>query len=259
MMNGIDNNNAKQSFSIYHNLPKNQTIEQVVQSFKDSETNRLHHRSSPVKLHHTIISFSNKDYPTITTAIAQDITKKYLQLRCKHSLAVAVAHQTDNAHYHIHIMQSGVELYTGKSNRISKEQFASIKKILQEYQLEKYPQLQHSIVAHGKRNKQRISEKEYQFTKRTKQPSKRELLKQTITQAYHYATSRESFFRQLQEQGLTIYQRNGKDQGVISDTIKIRFSNAGITEQQLSELDIVQDFEQLRKDQERNREMTIGR
>jgi len=74
----------------------------------------------------------------------------------------------NKTHYHIHFCISGVEIETGKSLRISKEEFKLVKEKLQEYQLEKYPELSNSVVEHGRKAKQPIKNREYQLTKRIK-------------------------------------------------------------------------------------------
>lgn len=242
MIKGADVHD-KNSFVIQHNIRGKQSIDNWLHAFKTNEANRLHHRKDSVKLHHTVISFAKSDYAKISKDIAKDITQKYLELRARNTLAVAVAHSSQS-HYHIHIMQSGIELYTGRSTRISKNEFASIKRELQEYQLQKYPQLSNSVVQHGKKGRQEISEKEYQIKKR-KALTEKERIKKLLDKLYKQSNSKEDFYKRIQDNGLKTYERGGKTYGIEGDR-KMRFSTLGFEDKKLQILEISSEFEILR-------------
>jgi hypothetical protein len=245
MVHGIDPMDDMQASISPYNMSGRKTIENWVAAFISNETNRHYHRNDSVKLHHTVISFSNKDYASITQAMLRDITKKYLQLRSEYSLTVAVLHSSES-HYHIHICQSGVELYTGKSTRISKERFQAIKKELQQYQIDKYPMLQHSVVDHDKRSKQRISEKEYQLKKRTGKPSEKDQTKELLSKLFKESQSKEEFYKRITAEGLQTYTRNNKVVGVVGKR-KMRFTKLGFTIEQLEQREeLMHEFEKLR-------------
>lgn len=246
MIKGADAHD-KNSFIIQHNIRGKQSIDDWVHAFKVNEANRLHNRKDSVMLHHTVISFAKSDHAKISKDIAKDITQKYLELRAGNTLAVAVAHSSQS-HYHIHVMQAGVELYSGQSTRISKKQFAIIKKELQEYQLQKYPQLNNSIVQHGKKEKKKISEKEYQIKKRKAVPEK-ERIKSNLNILYKQSNSKENFYKRVADNGFKIYKRNGKQYGIIENR-KYRFASLGFDEKKLEILNISNEFETLRNNTE---------
>lgn len=259
MIKGADVHD-KNSFIIQHNIRGKQSIDNWVHTFKLNEANRFHHRKDSVKLHHTVISFAKSDHAKISKDIANDITQKYLELRAGNSLAVAVAHSSPS-HYHIHVMQAGVELFTGQSTRISKKQFASIKKDLQQYQLQKYPQLNNSIVQHGKKEKQKISEKEYQIKKRKVQTEK-ERIKKLLDTLYIQSNSKEDFYKRIHDNGLKTYERGGKTYGINTGKREMRFATLAITPEKLYQLDFLLEFEQSRtvnKRQERQTDWDISR
>ncbi|MBK7303179.1 MAG: relaxase/mobilization nuclease domain-containing protein [Saprospiraceae bacterium] len=83
---------------------------------------RNNRRKDNIRLHHTIISFSNKDKKQINTELLKDITKKYIELRGKANLYLASSHH-DKEHIHLHIVMSSTKLITGESNRISRQEF----------------------------------------------------------------------------------------------------------------------------------------
>jgi hypothetical protein len=221
------------SFIIKHNI-KGTTVDQWTKAFEANEAGRLIKRSNSVKLYHEVMSISDLDTSKISKPILQDLANKYIELRNPNSMCIAVPHY-DKAHIHIHFCFSGTEIETGKSLRISKENFALFKKELQDYQIERYPALSHSIVKHGKKQKDRVKDKEYQLTKRTKAPSEREHIKQTVEFCYSKSLSQADFMHRLSERGLQTYSRNGLVTGIESDR-KYRFGSLGYDEKKLGEL-----------------------
>ena len=226
------------SFIIKHNV-KGTSLAQWVRAFEMNEAGRQIKRSNSVKLYHEIMSISNLDTGKISKAMLQDLTHKYIELRNPNALCIAVPHY-DRAHIHIHFCFSGTEIETGRSLRISKEDFALFKKELQAYQMERYPALSHSVVKHGKKQKEKnkakeIKDREYQLTKRTKAPSERERIKQTVEFCYSKSYSQADFMHRLSQQGLQTYSRNGMITGIESDR-KYRFGSLGYDEKKLGEL-----------------------
>ena len=131
-------------------------------------------------------------------------------------------------------------------------EFKEIKKELQQYQIEKYPELTHSIVDHEKsKKKESVSEKEYQLTKRTKQPSERERTKELLTKLYKQSNSKEDFYKRIQDNGLKMYERGGKNYGIDGDR-KMRFSTLGFDNKKIDTLDATIEFEKIRNDEIEN-------
>jgi hypothetical protein len=150
---------------------------------------------------------------------------------------IAVPH-FDKEHYHIHICASGVEYRTGKVMRLSKKELVNVKKEIQNYQIEKYPELSHSIVQHGKGNKNIQSEKEYQYKRRTGRETNKNQILGILQTSYKNALSKTQFFESLTLHDVSTYSRNRKITGVVYKGRKFRFSRLGFTDERLNELDI---------------------
>lgn len=125
------------------------SIEEWVEEWDGNEAYRTQRRRNSVWAYHDVLSFHEKDSAYLNQAVIQDLLFTYLNKRAPGALALGVVHY-DTEHIHLHLCFSGIEAYTGRSNRISKSDFARIKKEVQEFQKSKYPELMHSIVEHGK-------------------------------------------------------------------------------------------------------------
>ena len=157
----------------------------------------------------------------------EDMTREYLRLRNPNGLYIAVPH-FDKDHYHVHICASGVENKTGKSLRLSKQNLSKLSKGIQDYQIEKYPELKHSAVQRGQGRKNSRSEKEYQLKMREARATDKESLLKVLQTYYKYSSSFEEFYSTLHETEIETYQRNGKVTGVVFNGRKFRFSRLGI-------------------------------
>ena len=189
------------------------------------------------------------------------MARAYIQKRNINGMFVAVPH-FDKEHYHIHICASGLEYRTGKSLRMTKANFQKLKKDIQEYQKEQYPELSKSIVKHEKKNQnkeqskeynkyqEKITEKEYQYKLRTGRATEKEQIIGMLKTCYKASISKEDFYYKLKECGLKTYIRNGKTTGIIFGNHKFRLNRIGFTEERLEELN---------RTIERNKEISIKR
>jgi len=215
-------------FIFKHNLKGNQ-VENWVQQFEENEAFRIHKRTGNMILSHEIISFNAEDSPHIDVGIMRDFTKKYIEYRGLRGMYIAVSHfDTDN--FHIHLCCSSVEYRTGKAMCLSRKEFQDLKIRMQEYQMQKYPQLQHSIVRHGG-GKTQQKDREYQVEKRSGQVSKRTQIKDRVRDISLRADSPEQFIDLLENQSLKPYYRSGKLTGVISGKRKYRFKTLGVKDE----------------------------
>jgi hypothetical protein len=224
------------SFAITHNL-KGDSIREWVEQFKSNEQYRLRKRIDSVLATHEIVSFHRDDAKNISLEKLEDLAKQYIQQRNPNGLYIAVPH-FDKEHYHIHICASGIEYLTGKSLRLEKKKLSELKKNIQQYQVEKYPELSNSIVNHGKLPKDRalLSDKEYQYKQRTGRASNKEQLTGILKTCYKKAISKDGFFQKLNECGLKTYIRGGRITGIIFYEKKFRLKTLGFTEERLEEL-----------------------
>jgi hypothetical protein len=163
------------------------------------------------------------------------MAREYIRLRNSKGMYVAVPH-FDKQHYHIHICASGIEYKTGKSLRLTKPELQKLKKDIQQYQLEKFPELLKSVVAHSGKAKNISGEKEYQLKFRTGRETEKEIVLAKLKTCYKKAVSKESFFDLLKECGLKTYERGRKISGVIHGNYKFRFARLGLTEERMEVL-----------------------
>lgn len=236
------------------------TVDDWVKNFVTNESYRLYQRSNQNYLYHVIISWHISDRQNITTAMLKDIAQEFAKRRGI-SLYIAVPHYHQNA-VHLHVVHSGLEYRTGRSLRISKGEFAQLKRDLESIQLERYPQLTHSMVDHDKNNKERVHDNEYHLKSRTGTTDK-EILTHAIEQALFISSSLDELKQLLQEQGITVYERNGRLQGVLAPKTnrKVRFSRLGFDEQiktlqkeRTKEKEILSTLDRIRKHREERKQ-----
>ena len=153
------------SFIVSHNL-KGNDINEWVKQFKENENYRKLKRQNSVLATHEIISFHKDDASNITLEKLEDMARQYVSIRNGKGMFVAVPH-FDKEHYHIHICASGIEYKSGKAMRLSKMDLQKVKKKIQVYQTERYPELSKSLVNHGKEKKGYApSDKEHKYKER---------------------------------------------------------------------------------------------
>lgn len=237
---------------IYTKNLQGQTVDQWIKELETNESYRLRRTKNQVYLNHVIISWHVLDRQNITTAMLKDIAQEFTKRR---GIAqyIAAPHYHQNA-VHLHILH-GIEYRTGKSLRISKARFAQIKRDLESIQRERYPAIHHSNIDHDKNNKDRSHDTEYQIKQRTGTTRKAHL-KHTVEQALTEAASPDELKQLLQEQGITVYERNGRLQGVLApeSNRKHRFSRLGLEnrikalqKQQTKEKEIQSTLDRIRK------------
>lgn len=236
LINYILNENKVPERQIFtHNLrSQNTDIKGLTKEFIENESYRNFNRSDQIYLNHEIISFSGLDSPKITPDILSDIMEKYASLRGPNGVYIGAIHQ-DKEHIHLHIAVSGLAYRTGKSFYLPKDKLNDLKKELQEYQKEKYPELKHSLPKHGGR-KEYLTDREWQANKKEGRNSIKEKITPIIQKALEKSGTQKEFLELLSKQNLHYYERNGIPTGLIVDETKIRFTRLGISKEQLNKL-----------------------
>lgn len=236
LINYILNENKVQEKNVFtHNLRSHPTdIKGLTNEFMINESFRTFHRSDQIYLNHEIISFSALDSPKITPEVLTDIMEKYVSLRGSEGVYLGAIHQ-DKEHIHLHVAVSGLAYRTGKSFYLPKDKLNELKKELQEYQKEKYPELKHSLPKHGGR-KEYLSDREWQANKKEGRNSIKEKIEPLIKEAFGKAGSQKEFLELLTKQNLHHYERNGIATGIIVDETKIRFTRLGISKEEINKL-----------------------
>ena len=224
------------SFCVTHNL-KGSEIEIWEKQLKQNEMHRKHKRSNSVYFTHEILSWHREDAKNIFLGKLESMTRQYIQLRNPKGIYIATPH-FDRDHVHVHILVSGIEYKSGKGMRLSKTALLKLKEDIQNYQLERFPELTKSVVAHERKKPHlpKMTEKEYQIKYRTGRETEKEKVFEKINECYTKATSKENFFQLLKELKLITYERNGKLVGIIHNKYKFRFNRLGFTEIKLEHL-----------------------
>lgn len=187
-------------------------------------------RKNGVVLYHEILSLSHKDKEHITPDILLDLARKYLSLRAPEAMAFGVIH-TDTENHHVHLLISANLLNRPKKLRLSKKQFAAVKRELEAYEKEKYPELAHSpVLPDSKKPRKRTPKAEHQNPPIKVHQTRKETLRQHVLDSLTRSNSQKEFADLLRLQDVSLYERSGKQAGFLVDRKKYRFRTIGLEE-----------------------------
>lgn len=243
-----DFQNDGRHFIIKHNV-RGESMEEWVQSFLENEERRIHQRRNNTVVSHVILAFSREDTPNISKAILQDIGKEYIRLFNPRSMCVVVPHY-DKAHIHLHFCFSGIEYMTGKTMRISRQEFQKLKDDVQIYQRKRYPELYHSIVNHHSTNQRGLNERDgaYYANKKNRK-TRKEKIRSLVREAFESSGTVQELTTALQANNMKVYYRNNKLSGIVYKNRNYRLGRLGF-EKELTR--VLQRDEQKEKEQERD-------
>jgi hypothetical protein len=187
-------------------------------------------RKNGVVLYHEVLSFSEKDREGVTLKILEDLGRYYLDRRAPNALAYAKAHlETGNPH--LHILVTGNEIESRKKVRLSRSEFGKIKRELEAYQREKYPELSHSLCQTVSRKPEGVHRTpgENERQRRIKRPNEKDRIFEVVNPILSRSESREDFIKDLEASGFRFYTR-GKNHGVQDAATgrKYRFKTLGL-------------------------------
>ena len=218
---------------------KDLSIDEIQQQLLSNEEFRINKRKNNVMLYMDILSFHPKDTERLDNQKLHQITMKYLSLRAPKSIAIAVVHRNEKQHTHLHIVFSGIEYKTGKSIRISKEDFKQKVKIpMEKFQQEVFPELSLSKISHEKSiypKKELKKEQEKILEAKVGLSEKQQLLK-LLEEVFKTAKSEQEFYQKLEEKNINLYKRNGKITGIQGNR-KFRFTSLGYDQEILMQLE----------------------
>lgn len=218
---------------------KNLSVEELHQQFQTNEELRINKRKNNVVLYMDILSFHPKDAERLNNEKLYQITMKYLSLRAPKSIAVATVHRKEKEHTHLHICFSGVEYKTGKSIRLSREDFKhKLKLPMEKFQQDLFPELTLSKIRHEQSVQikgERKRETEKRLEARGEVSEKQQLLV-LLEEVFKMAKSEQDFYQKLTHRGVTLYSRNGKITGIEGNR-KFRFKGLGYTPEILQSLE----------------------
>lgn len=152
---------ARKGRALLHNLEAGDLPGIHWQFFSNAQ--RLPKRRNGNILYHEILSFHGDD--RLTPAAIEDLVQVYLDLRAPYALAYARPHY-DTSNPHVHVLISANEAGSNKRLRLARKEFAQIKERVEEYQRERYPELQRSIVHSAEKKKERLRGRKQELRER---------------------------------------------------------------------------------------------
>ncbi len=208
---------------IAHNLnPSSKNVRQIAREFYRN-ARFCKARKNGIFLYHEVLSFDPRDSQLVTDSALHDLTLKYLQLRAPQAKAVAVVHR-DTDCSHVHLMISANEAGSSKKIHTSRQRFFEIRRELEAFQKDRYPELEHSIVFEGKQKRKEVAlepalsqaelHKNGQLEKeRGRQVSRKNEIQQTFIKCLERADSMKEMQIMLSNSDLQLYRR-GKTLGL---------------------------------------------
>ena len=194
-------------------------------------------------LYHELLSLEqNKLSLQEQKEILLDLANKYLEQRANNHLAFGVVHEDKN-HIHLHLMISANEILGEKRVRISKNEFATIQKNLEDYKNQRYSKLNKSSFYQSKKDlsKEKLQEQEIKY-KRKKQTIK-DKIKEDLIKTFKTAKSKTYLENHLESLNYEIYQR-GQTIGIIYENKNYRLKTLGLEEQYLT---MLKEFEHIKE------------
>ncbi len=209
------------TFILRHNL-KGTVMTDWITEFEDNERKyRTRKRKNATILTHEIMSFAKEDTEHLSLAILKELARRYIDLRGREAIVLATPH-FDQDHTHIHFLFSGIKYKSNASMRMSKKQFKKIKQEIQQYQLDQYPELTHSVVWHGKGNQTVVNDKEYRVISRQGESDKQKV-RRIIKKLQGTFNTDQELYEKLKDHNIIPYTRSGKVVGVIYNKRKYRW------------------------------------
>ncbi|OFX27007.1 MAG: hypothetical protein A2033_16055 [Bacteroidetes bacterium GWA2_31_9] len=243
------NNGMEQSdentITIYHNVP-NPSYDGTIRALNENSKYRKLRKGSVI-FYHEILSFAKESTPFLSSDVLEDITRKYISLRAENAICYAKPH-FDKEHIHMHICISANEYRSGKVLNMNNKEYERVRRNIEQYQLEQYPELKDSVVYLNKpekhkqnaidKDKNRRKENEYQLKAHTDKPTNKEIITARIMDLFRQSTNEAEFFDLiLQQADIELYSYRGKTKGVIYGGKKFRFGTIGIDKEKLMELE----------------------
>ena len=236
-------------YSVFHNTYSRTTDRLKAEFVENAE--HLRYRKNGVYLYHEVVSITRAhqsqqiDEDQQKAALKQ-IVEEYLSHRGKHNLAYAALHE-DTEHLHFHIVMSANEAGERDRTRLSKVQFAEIQTNLEQWVLEKHPELEQKAVFHknqtaeerqqrqdkkdhAKADKAHLTNKGEELKRRGGKTSIRDDIGEKLADIFTTATDPRDFADLLEKAGFKLYQR-GQQHGVTDrDGKKYRLNKLGLSE-----------------------------
>jgi len=207
-----------------------QTRESAVSEFEEN-AGWLTKRKNGVILYHEIISIKKQEGipPRILGAILKDIVHQYVIRRCPDQMVYGKMHMVGHPHFHLCISANA----PGRSRRcrLPKADLARIKREVETYAMEYYPQLEWQNI-HNKTSKTcekvKQTRHERERSKRTQILSRKEQDRHVVMAIFRQSKTEMELNSKLEKHGFKLYVR-GQTEGVIAnDGRKYRLKTLGL-------------------------------
>ena len=261
------------SFTYLHNITgiDSSNTKRMVQVFTENNQYRKK-RKNGVGQYHEVMSFHPEDTSILKKhpEILEDLAQVYLELRAPDSLGIAKVH-TDKDHVHLHFMISANKIGTNKSIRLNKKQFQAVRRTIEEYQVEQYPELQHSYAqiretkqSREQRKQKTPKEQSARRTNKLHQMNNRGAMERffdkkeissTVKALLASTDDLEELRTHLQEYDADVYYYKGNLQGVKYNGRKYRFSR--LLKKGSDQMEWVEALNKKRKKRQRNRDQDL--
>ncbi|NVK30110.1 MAG: hypothetical protein HWE20_03840 [Gammaproteobacteria bacterium] len=160
----------------------------------------------------------------------EQLIQEYIASRCPDCLVLAGLHDEKDSNLHYHLMISANRVSEKKRFYLNKKAFDEVKRGLERYTNEKFPELEQGRVIDKQRGdeKLKLSQKEVELKKRTKKASKKEQLHEFLSDALQYSADKTEFLTHIEKLGFTLEYR-GKNARIIDAQGKAhRLSTLGL-------------------------------
>lgn len=243
---------ADHKYNCYHNLFGNEKAD-IISEFEQN-SDFLAKRKNGNYLYHEVISLTRSSTVSVEEQKKKflDVVYKYVQSRANGALVFGGLHDEKDNNLHYHLIISANNVGEKKRQWLTKQQFEKQKVQIEQYVLERYPELeQEKLISREKSdNKAKHSKTEGEYKRRTGKPSAKDQARARVEGAIQEAQSLADLENALSEQGFTQYTR-GKTVGFLDMMTgkKYRLKTLGLEEQYLS---IGKGEEQTKKQEEKS-------
>jgi len=202
-----DKDSILRGFNLYSNpYSKKETVKEFLQN-----ADYLKRSRGKNYYYHEIISLVKNNLSKMEQEkILSDLASKYISLRAENHLTFTALH-TDKKHTHIHLMISANEYMGTKRVRLSKKDFNTIQKEIEQYANTIYPEL----------GKTKHYNKNFEYFK-----NKKEELLYKLDEIFKKSSSKDLFEKMCTNHEIEFYTR-GKNTGVIFYDKKYRLKTLG--------------------------------
>jgi len=218
---------------VRHNFPASNTSPDDMIAEFQKEHALLPFRVNGNALFHEILALEpNTDVPVKQQIKAlRVLAERYLERRAPLQLAIGVIHAS-TAHIHMHLMISSNALYSRRRISLPKAEFAEIKREIENYRIQQFPELGSKRVFDQPKKERTHTVREQAGRLRSGKPSHKDELAASLATILQKTRSRETLDTALAKLGLTLYQR-GRSIGVQTE---------GGRRYRLRTLDLTQDY-----------------